>query len=58
MLLTVVGERTVHLLVREPRVLGEGHVVLRPPCCTVTRRDCACTNMPLTPFDSRSSSAH
>ena len=36
----------VHLLcqVREPRVLGEGHVVLRPPCCTVTRCDCTCTN--------------
>ena len=30
--------------VREPRVLGEGHVVLRPPCCTVTRCDCTCTN--------------
>ena len=33
-------------------------MVLRPPCCTVTRRDCACTNTPLTLFDSRSSSAH
>ena len=32
--------------VREPRVLGEGHVVLRPPCCTVTRCDCTCTNTP------------
>ena len=29
---------------REPRVLGEGHVVLRPPCSTVTHCDCTCTN--------------
>ena len=29
--------RCTPLPVREPQVLGEGHVVLRPPCCTVTR---------------------
>ena len=39
---------------------GDWQRVSRPPCCTVTRRDCTCTNTraSLTPFDSRSSSAH